>query len=498
MAGSEILLAGQASVWAQPNGPNTKPLYLGCHQVGDVEVPEGDLTRLFCPDPAATGKYKVAGSFQGEPGLPTFSIDTPIGKTRDYLESWNCQGNVIVNKVSSGRRDLFTNYDRSFAFLRAVRTGRTLSALASRQPADEAESMQSLPFSFEQLVECFDLTSTRQTILATSNLLAVWFQREARCAGNNWSALSAGQVGVVVGAAPDASVPAEAPLFLTYDGGGTWVASSTSPFAAAEDISAVVAFDIGPTARRILVARGTTDAANPAEVAYCDDEDGTTWTLVELGDTDGLYVTGPSGLFVLDPYNIWAVTSAGHIFYSEDGGVSWKEQESGVLTAGNLNCVGFADDRVGYAAGANNAILKTEDGGVSWGLVTGPAGKAAVDIQAMAVVTRNRVFLGYADGDLWYTEDGGASWAERSFPGSGAGEISSIRFLHEMVGMMAYNDAAGTGSVLRTRDGGYTWEPESLPTNDGINDIYVVDENLAFIAGDLSGASPFLGKVFEA
>ena len=127
MSDPQILLAGQASIWAQPDGPNTKPLYLGCHQMGDIELPGGDLTRLYCPDPSATGKYKVSGSFQGEPEVPTFSIDTPIGKTRDYLERWLCQGNILVNKLTTGRRDLFANFDRAFAFTKAARTGRTMT-----------------------------------------------------------------------------------------------------------------------------------------------------------------------------------------------------------------------------------------------------------------------------------------------------------------------------------------------------------------------------------
>ncbi len=496
MTDSQSLLAGQASVWAQPGGPNTKPLYQGCHQVGDVELPGGDLTRLFCPDPSAAGRYKVVGSYQGEPGVPTFSIDTPIGKTRDYLERWNCAGNILVNKVSQGRRDLFTNYDRSFAFVRAVRTGRTQSNLASRQPADENESMQSLAFAFEEQIDCFTLTSTRQSIAALGDLTAIWFVNEERCAGEGGPAMGVGQIGMVVGKAPVGSVSASAMVYFTQDGGATWVVSASDPFAAVEDITAAGGFEVSRTARRYVVARGTADPGNPAEIAYTDDE-GVTWTNVDLGSTDGLYVVSEGGLFVLDPYNIWVVTSAGHIFYSDDGCASFVEQEDGTLTAHNLNAVGFASERVGYAVGGDNTILKTEDGGTSWVALSGPAGKAASAILSLAVVTKNRVFIGYVDGDLYYTEDGGATWAERAYGGSGVGEVVSLRFVNEMVGFLAHNTAAPVGQVYRTRDGGYTWELTALPTNEGINGIWPVDENLAFVAGNVEGATGFVGKVFE-
>ena len=497
MSDPQILLAGLASVWAQPDGPNTKPLYLGCHQVGDVELPGGDLTRVFCPDPSAAGKYKVSGSYQGEPGVPTFSIDTPLGKTRDYLERWNCQGNIIVNKLVTGRRDLFTNFDRSFAFFRALRTGRTLSNLASRQPADEGESSQSLAFSFEDALEYFDLTSARQTIASLGDMAAIWFVNEAQCPSDSGPAVAQGMIGAAVSNFLASSVSAAGEVYFTDDGGATWTVAAANPFSAAEGISAIVAFDVSRTTRRYIVARGTTDAGNPAEVAYTDDG-GATWTLVELGSTNALFVTRAQAMFALDPYNIWVVTSGGHIFYSEDGGAAWTEQEDGALTAQNLNAIQFISEKVGYAAGAANAILKTEDGGASWTALTGPSTQAAAAILSIGVVTKSRVFLGYDDGELWYTEDGGTTWAQRSFSGDGVGSITSIRFVNEMCGFMTHDNASPVGRVLRTRDGGYTWEAEALPTNAGINDIWPVDENLAFVAGNVSGTTGFVGKVFEA
>jgi len=45
-------LAGNGSLWIQPDGPNTQPQFLGCHKLGDVEQAQGDVTLLYCKDPA--------------------------------------------------------------------------------------------------------------------------------------------------------------------------------------------------------------------------------------------------------------------------------------------------------------------------------------------------------------------------------------------------------------------------------------------------------------
>src|SRR3990167_3076362 len=113
------MVAGQSSVWIQPSGPNTKPEYLGCHEVGDVEEAQGDVTLLYCPDEKKTGKFKVVGSVQGEPDAPSFSLSTTVKATADWLERVACPVPIYVHKQACGRRDVFQNYDRSFVMQNA-------------------------------------------------------------------------------------------------------------------------------------------------------------------------------------------------------------------------------------------------------------------------------------------------------------------------------------------------------------------------------------------
>jgi photosystem II stability/assembly factor-like uncharacterized protein len=492
----EIFKASQASLWVQPDGPNTEPQYLGCHGVDDISQPLGDVTLFFCPDPRASGRFTPAGSFQGEPGLVTTTITGLLKKTRDYLEQMRCPGTVFVHKVLCDRRDQFKNWDRSIILQTARVTNRTIGGAAARTAADDAESTQGFDLSAVELLDAFMLTGSRQVIANTQNLTAISFCDVVKCADECGPASPGCRYGVVVSESlvGSALMPE---VYITLNGGVTWTAAAADPFAAGEDIGAVVCFSIDRSTRRIIVARGSTDAGNPAEIAYSDDN-GATWHLVDLPTGDGDFVIESEGLFALDQNHIWAVTNAGYICFSDDGGLTWTAQESGVLAATGWNAIEFDEfnPNYGYVVGPSNEIAKTDDGGDSWNAVTGPAGKAAVSITALEVRDKNRVWIGYSDGSLWYTEDGGATWLQRTLPVT-ATAIDDIEFANDLMGYLIYDYAGPHGGVLRTLDGGFTWQAVAdLPTNAGLTDLHVCDGNNLFVVGPIQGATGFIGHIF--
>jgi photosystem II stability/assembly factor-like uncharacterized protein len=486
--------AGQASVWAQPDGLNTKPEYLGCHEVGDVEEPQGDVTLVFCPDPARSGKFVVSGSYQSDPGLITTSLTTPIQKTADYLESILCPFNLFVHKVSCGRRDLFTNLDRSYAFYNARVTSRGMSNLAVRDPGSEDESQQSFEISAETLLRYLTMTSARQTTTETEDINDITFCNVAKCADDCGPAASVCEYGVAVADAEGSSAGLEANVLITEDGGTTWTATVATPFDGSQDISSVVCFPLDRNTTRIIVARGTADAGAPAEISYSDD-DGATWTDVNVGAVNGQFVNDEAGLFALDQWHIWLVTNDGYIYFSDDAGLTWAIQEAGVLAATGWNAIEFADANVGYVVGDNNEIAKTEDGGDSWTAVAGPAAQAAAAVDALEVIDANRIWLGYSDGELYYSEDGGTTIVQRLTPGIAFTTIESISFAHPMAGFVV-GLVGAVGVLARTIDGGYTWQPVAMPTNTGLHVVYACDINTAFVAGPVTGGTGFIGKAF--
>ena len=481
------MLAGQASIWIQPDGPNTRPRYLGCHEIGDVdEGGLGDITNLYCPDPAAAGKFKVVGSFQGEPGTPTVTVTTDVYKTADYLETVKCPFTLFVHKLSCGRRDLFTNYDRSFMFRNARLTNRGLANLAVRSPDAEDRSTQTFDLGAEELLRVLSLNAARQDIAAVRNLLDVSFCNELACQGACGPAQGVCSHGVAVGASDYA---AKGVLYITSDGGDTWTASAADPFAVAEDLSAVVCYAVSRSTTRILVARGTADGANPAEVAYSDD-DGATWTTVNVGAVNGQYVPNANSLFALDQYHIWLGTNDGYIYVSDDGGVTWTAQEAAALNTHEWQAVFALNENVIWAGGYHNELAMSEDGGATWTAMTGPAGQATDDVMTIAVIDDYTIWLGYNDGKVFYSMDGGATWTQRTLPVT-VTDVSQIVFYNSLVGYMA-----ASGHVLRTIDGGYTWEDTTLPTTDPVNAIWVCGVNDAIAVGEVDGATALVLKIF--
>ncbi|MFG0252983.1 MAG: hypothetical protein ACF8NJ_08935, partial [Phycisphaerales bacterium JB038] len=62
-------VGGEGALWIQRNGPGTRPVFLGCHQLGDVDEPQGDTEAIYCPDPSGPSRFKVVGSIEGTQDL---------------------------------------------------------------------------------------------------------------------------------------------------------------------------------------------------------------------------------------------------------------------------------------------------------------------------------------------------------------------------------------------------------------------------------------------
>lgn len=493
MAG-EYSLAGEGALWIQPDGPNTKPEYLGCHMLGDITEPMGDVTLVFCPDPAVPNRFKVIGSFQTQSadGVTT-SIETDVGKLADYLEKVRCPVPLFVHKVSCGRKNDFYAYDRSFVLMRSWITQRTLSNMSARTPDDQERSMQSFEITAEDMLEPFELKTTRISISETEALNAIVARLEGQCAGDCGDAIDPGDQIFIAGDTLSGSPVNTADVWYSLDAGSNWTLFQHDPFAGGEVIAAIQFIQTGKNTVRILVARGTTDAGNPAEIAFSDDY-GATWTHVDLGTVTGEYVAGPKGMYALDYYNIWVVTTGGYVYKSSDGGASFTAQSSADLTTEDLYAVHFSDADNGFAAGANNAILKTADGGALWEAVTGPSAQAAATVNAVQVHSPYRIWLAYDDGELWYSHDGGTNWYSRSLGVSG-GNVKSFSWLNEYVGMLVWNNASNVGTVYVTINGGYSWTAVSTDTNVGLNDIAIVDEALAYAVGEPVGGTAMILKI---
>jgi photosystem II stability/assembly factor-like uncharacterized protein len=448
--------------------------------VGDVSEPTGDVTLLYCPDPAEMGRFKVKNSFQGAPEAPTFSIETDMRRVADYLEHLTCPVSIFVHKAQCGRRDDFTNWARSFIFRKSRVTTRGITNLAARNPDAEEETLQTFDISCEEVERVYGSRATRVTLAETQNVTGVAIGGENRCGSDCGSPMDWGDI---LAFATAAGVGATANVLVTTTGGAP-TAAAADPFGVNENIAGIVIVKAGSGAFRIIAARGTTDAGNPAEIAYSDDY-GATWANVNVGSTNAEYSAGRHALFALDFRNIWLGTDGGNIYYSDDGGVTWTKQTT-VALASDIVAIGFTDENYGFAVTDAGGAYKTVDGGTTWGATSDPTtgSGAANDI---AVMSPYFVFVSGTDG-LFYTMDGGTTWAQRN-----ATPLAAVEFEDEQYGVAV--GSAASGLIYQTIDGGYSWNALTLVANSGLLDVGIVSTRKALVTGAANGGTGFYATV---
>lgn len=465
----------QGGVWLQPDGPNTNYVFLPCAGMEGFSRSEGDLTLLYCKDENQAGKYRVRDSIQGVQSPVTSSFAIPLGKLTNYVLGLKCKFTIQARYQTCGRADDPLGWEKIVHLSGARVTQRSSDALVARTPNDEGEVLTTVQLSAEDIFEINVLTIERQTTAETNAINDIAVRNEGRCADTCGAAETSGQERY---AACDRTGAVSANVLRSNNNGGTWGATAADPFAVSEDISSVVVMS-----DRVIAARLTADAGNPAEIAYSDDN-GATWTLVNVGSTNGQTI---QRLFWFSGPFLWAVVSGGYIYFSDDSGVTWSTQDAGVATVQSLNDINFSSTAVGVAVGAANALVKTTDGGTTWSLVVGPIPGSVLN--AVEVLDENRWWVAAADGNLYSTANAGVTWSTAAISGAGVGQARDVRFFNDDFGFMLKNTAAPVGSVQQTIDGGATWNVLTTPTNSGLNRLAIVDQNEVTAVGEANAGT---------
>ncbi|MHB8895946.1 MAG: WD40/YVTN/BNR-like repeat-containing protein [Candidatus Geothermincolia bacterium] len=203
----------------------------------------------------------------------------------------------------------------------------------------------------------------------------------------------------------------------------------------------------------------------------------------------------------IDGQVAWAVqtrddTSTG-VFKTDNGGKTWFfKQLPGTCT--ECSSISAVDGRVAWVAARDRAVVRSIDGGRSWGMVHQPDMQSTQQVPSWvsAVDANHAVLAGNDLNAIEITEDGGASWATIKSPASSGTEMNGI-VPYELTGIKMLNrqsiwvlarskettTSPGVWFLMSTRDGGATWQNELVEPRKGIQSFDVTDR-AAWVVGD--------------
>ena len=189
------------------------------------------------------------------------------------------------------------------------------------------------------------------------------------------------------------------------------------------------------------------------------------------------------GVSFSDSSTGWACGRWGIILYTQDGGLSWKKQPSGVDVT--LTSICFVDKLHGWAVGDQGTIVNTVDGGLSWQRQVAPSVHYFMKV---FFISPDEGWVVGEETNILHTSDGGKNWqlqfSDEDFI------LKSITFIDPRHGW-----AVGEyGYIYNTDDGGQSWNQQagifdfSEETGEIIGgnflfDVKAVDEKTVWIVG---------------
>ncbi len=231
--------------------------------------------------------------------------------------------------------------------------------------------------------------------------------------------------------------------------------------------------------KKISVVLKTTDGGN-------------TWEYLDIPQAEEVSATG---LFFLTNDTGWIIGSNGFIIKTMDGGDTWATQS--LVFTGSLGAIFFIDEATGWIVGSGNqfVLYKTTNGGESW--ENKSFGDEQFWLKDVVFVDEN---TGWVSGSktaesgfipiIMKTTDGGDHWSYQELPDLAPAqysEIASLSFVSETTGWASYSSIWSTkrGSVLKTTDGGQSWEIAITTMAPYVYSVVAKDmQNIAFVASD--------------
>jgi photosystem II stability/assembly factor-like uncharacterized protein len=273
--------------------------------------------------------------------------------------------------------------------------------------------------------------------------------------------------------------------------GETWTACANAPFTVDEDVMAGCAFPMDKDTMRNVAVRGLGNPQAALAIEWTDDAGVTAWNgPVLVGSTDDEAATSGQSIFAFDKEHIWLCTDDGRVYFSDDGALTWADQNALAASgAGVLNSIHFYDANVGVAGGAGPVVIYTIDGGENWQAMVQDPGAVPQSVRMSGTSSLDVLAAGAAGGVYRTRNRGATAWAVQATTPPTVTECLDVA---SPTVYFLIDDIGGSDVIYQTADGGLTWQAYVTPANAGLNHILALSPTLVFAVGEVVGTAVYL------
>jgi len=459
-----------------------RPNYESCLRMMGVSQGFGDIERIENPDPYKYDSFEEIGEVRGATERATTSLEGRYAMSlKSTLLELARQGCAVDIQLHLGRctdPSDFNTFEKALVLEKAALTNFSTDELGALASGDNATVNESADISAKEMYEILPVSfGEKAGTIVTNELVDVTICDTASCGDCEEESDGCEKI-FAISKAAGGSPSTQADVVFSLDKGVTWYAHDIESLGVAEDPDGIDCLG-----SYIVVV---SNASASLHYALKEEFDGVTdpdFTEV----TTGFVVGGePNAIFSIGS-RAYIVGDNGYIYYTEDATAGVTVLDAGTLTSSVLNDVHAISEDFAVAVGNSGVVLYTENG-ETFALATAPVG-VGVNLNCVFVKNESEWWVGTDAGSLFYTLDGGSTWTTKAFPGSGAGEVRDIEFSTDSVAWLAHDTATPAGRILRSYNGGYSWQiaPEragaTLPANDVVNALAVCDEDANFVVG---------------
>lgn len=474
--------------------PNVKPAYHAYVKMTALTQNFGAVTKIEVPDPNEYGKFLSAGQLRGATENATTTL---VGRYAMELQSdllkfarKGCATDVQLHFGECKPPSEFNTFSKAVVLENAIITSFKTGDLGALASGENAVIDETVEISADNLYEILPLWfASRAGSIVTNEVIDVTIADSAACGTcgtETDGCMKIYAISLAAGGSP--STPAD--IIYSLDKGATWRADDIDELSAAQSPSGIagvgqyICIVSHDAASLVYILKSALDGINPPDFSE------TTTGFVAGGAPRAIWGYGSTGFVVGDGGYIYGFTNPGD-------GVTVLD--AGAAVVDTLYAVHGLSDQMAVAVGGAGAVVYTRNGTTWTAAAARPVGFGIV-LNTVWVKGEDEWIVGASNGKLYYTKDAGASWTEKAFPGSGAGSVTSVAFSTDSVGFMAHTTAAPRGRILRTYDGGYSWNvmPEgtgTVPSNLRINALAACANDPNFVVGVGADIAPTDGII---